>query len=289
MMKTLNDYAKEWQANAEADALWVILTDSRYYGQRWNAEDFFATGEEEIARVFTFMESASVKAPTGCFLDFGCGVGRTSKAMRKRFERGFGIDISQKMIDLARSYVEGVDFMVNQSDSLSEFQDESIDFIYSHIVLQHIPNEYQKRYIEEFLRIIRPGGLAAFQIPIGLINHREMKTPFAYRGRQEIKRRLPFLIALKRWLIPPKQFHYDFRIEMHPLGDNEIRSICEKRGCVIEAAPATNSCEADHNGKVEYYDLAEHKKELDQCVTRNHYLSCMFFVRKPGSSVTTSV
>lgn len=281
MTKPLADYAKEWQGNAEADALWIILTDPKYYGRKWDIRDFFATGEEEIGRVFRFMESKSVEVPAGCFLDFGCGVGRISKATRKRFRCGYGVDISPKMIELARSFVEGVDFIVNQTNSLDQFPDNSIDFLYSHIVLQHIPNEYQKRYVDEFLRIIRPGGLAVFQIPIEVINAQEIRLPFAYAAKLQIKRRFPFLIALKRWFIPPWQFHYDFRYEMHPLGYNEILGICEKRGCVIEAAPATNSCEADHNGKVEFYDLVGHKKILEDSGLPNRYLSCMYFVRKP--------
>jgi hypothetical protein len=32
MTKSLNEYVKEQKTNAEAEAFWVILTDSRYYG-----------------------------------------------------------------------------------------------------------------------------------------------------------------------------------------------------------------------------------------------------------------
>ncbi|HAM52396.1 MAG TPA: hypothetical protein DCP92_17500 [Nitrospiraceae bacterium] len=183
MAKTLDEYAKEWQGDAEADALWVILTDSRYYGGKWNVEDFFATGDEEIERVFRFMQSRSLRVNDGCFLDFGCGVGRISKALRKRFQRGFGVDISPKTVDLARSYVKGVDFMVNQCDSLPQFPDDSVDFIYSHIVLQHIPNDYQKRYLDEFLRIVRPGGLAVFSNPDRFPQSTGEQAAFCYQGQ----------------------------------------------------------------------------------------------------------
>jgi ubiquinone/menaquinone biosynthesis C-methylase UbiE len=281
MTKSLQEYAKEWQSNAEADALWVILTDSRYYGRKWNEEEFFSTGEEEMRRIFNFMEHASIKVRHTSFLDFGCGVGRISRVLRKKFERGFGVDISPKMIELARCHVPDVEFLVNQNDSLERLEDNSIDFIYSHITLQHIPNEYQRRYLEEFLRILRPGGLAAFQIPIDVINPQEVRPQLAYRVKEEIKRRVPFLIAMKRRFFLSKQFHYEFRYEMHTLEDNEIRTICEKRGCTIEAAPATNSCDPDHNGRVEFYDLAAYRKRLKQSGIANRFLSCMYFVRKP--------
>lgn len=281
MTRRLDEYAKEWQGNAEADPLWVILTDSRYYGRKWDVAAFFSTGEEEIERVFKFMDSASIAAPSGTFLDFGCGVGRISRALRRRFENGFGVDISPKMVELARTYVDGVEFIANQTDSLAGFDDASVDFVYSHIVLQHIPNEYQRRYIDEFLRVLRPGGLAVFQIPIDIINPQKTKASLAYRVKQTVKRGLPFLVVLKRTFFPPKTAHYEFRYEMHPLPHCRIQSIIAERGCVVEAAPATNSCEADHNGKVEFFDLTGHRRTLERSGTSNRYLSCMYFVRKP--------
>jgi hypothetical protein len=63
---------------------------------------------------------------------------------------------------------------------------------------------------------------------------------------------------------------------MHPLLDEEIRTICEKHGCVIEAATATNSCEADHNGKVEFYDLHAHRHMLKESGLPNRYLMHVF-------------
>lgn len=281
MTRRLDEYAKEWQGNAEADPFWVILTDSRYYGRKWDVAEFFSTGEEEIDRVFKFMVSAAIAAPSGTFLDFGCGVGRISRVLRRRFENGYGVDISPKMVELARTYVDGVEFIANQTDSLAGFDDASVEFVYSHIVLQHIPNEYQPRYIDEFLRVLRPGGLAVFQVPIDIVNPQKTRTPLAYRVKQTVKRGLPFLVALKRKLFPPKTAHYEIRYEMHPLPHCTIQSIIAKRGCVVEAAPATNSCEADHNGKVEFFDLAGHKRTLERSGTSNRYLSCMYFVRKP--------
>jgi ubiquinone/menaquinone biosynthesis C-methylase UbiE len=283
--KSLSEYAKEWEGNAEADALWVILTDSTYYGRKWGIDDFFATGEEEIQRVFSFMKQESITFPSDSFLDFGCGVGRNSKALRRRFKRGYGVDISERMIELAQGYVPDVKFTVNQKESLEQFESNSIDFVYSHIVLQHIPNKFKKKYIDEFLRILSPGGLAVIQIPIEVINPQKNRPPLIFRIKKGVRGALPFIVTLKRWLIPPKRFSYEFKYEMHPMSDDEMRCICEIKGCIIEAAPATNSCEKDHNGRVEFYDLNEHRKTLESSGLPNCYLSCTYFVRK---SHTTS-
>ena len=47
-------------------------------------------------------------------------------------------------------------------------QKPRFDFIYSNIVLQHIPREAQFGYVREFGRILKPGGIAVFQTPAGL-------------------------------------------------------------------------------------------------------------------------
>jgi SAM-dependent methyltransferase len=46
-----------------------------------------------------------------------------------------------------------------------DFGCDQFDLIYSNIVLQHMEARYSKRYLEEFIRTLRVGGLAIFQIP----------------------------------------------------------------------------------------------------------------------------
>jgi ubiquinone/menaquinone biosynthesis C-methylase UbiE len=72
------------------------------------------------------------------------------------------------MIRLAREYNRfgsRCRYYVNAADDLRMFEDGHFDFIYSNIVLQHIPPEYSTRYIREFIRILDPHGMAVFQVP----------------------------------------------------------------------------------------------------------------------------
>jgi ubiquinone/menaquinone biosynthesis C-methylase UbiE len=282
MVRSIKEYARDWQENAETDAFWSILTNPKFYGRKWNATAFYKTGEEEIGRLFSYMQKEAIDIPHGLFLDFGCGAGRASKALRERFSGGYGVDISSKMINIANSYVKGVSFFVNQADSLEYFADQSIDFIYSHITLQHIPNDYQRRYINEFMRIISREGLAVFQVPIEVFASQSIKKSFSDQIREKLKEYFPSLIALKRKYTASHGFHFDFKIEMHALPFDVVKNICDARGCVIEAHPSTNSCERDHNGKLEFYDLVEERRRLKKDNRLNRYLSCMFFVRKPA-------
>ena len=57
-----------------------------------------------------------------------------------------------------------VHYSVGELDRIT-FSDSTFDLVYSRIVLQHMPVELQGRFVAEFIRIIKPGGLAAFQTP----------------------------------------------------------------------------------------------------------------------------
>ena len=276
----LERYVHEWEGNATADPFWVILTDPERYGRRWDTEEFFATGVEEVRRVFAFMAGAAVRRPGGRFLDFGCGVGRISRALRLHYEGGVGVDISARMVELARTHVPRVEFVVNQGPALAGIPDASVDFVWSHIVLQHIPDRFQRGYLAEFMRVLRPGGLAAFQLPVEILNPREVRPSSWHRFKQALKRGLPALVSLKRLLRPAAGFHYEFRYEMHVLHDREVREICSRGGGVVEASPATNSCEPEHNGRVEFYETGARREELLRSGLPNRYLSRMYFVRK---------
>ena len=61
----------------------------------------------------------------------------------------------------------GVEFLLNERADLAAIASGTIDLVYSYIVLQHIKPRFAKRYIQEFIRVLSPGGVAVFQIPSG--------------------------------------------------------------------------------------------------------------------------
>jgi ubiquinone/menaquinone biosynthesis C-methylase UbiE len=158
---------REWEDLAHVDPLWAILARKKKRFGRWEPEEFFASGQQEIDGL---MSSCGLTAgDNGKVLDFGCGVGRLSRALRPYFAEVYGVDISEEMIRLARSHVESCTFLLNQRDDLRLFEDNSFDFIYSNIVLQHqASKDVAKFYIAEFVRVIKPGGMIVFQMPYKL-------------------------------------------------------------------------------------------------------------------------
>jgi ubiquinone/menaquinone biosynthesis C-methylase UbiE len=160
---------RDWNELAELDPYWAILTSpgTRFGG--WDSNEFFATGTREIDGVMR--RAAELGHPQGRerALDFGCGLGRLTRPLAGRFEECVGVDISEGMVRQARELnadVPGATFVVNAADDLRRFDDESFDFVYSVIVLQHVPDRGAiESYIAEFCRVLRPGGLAIFQLP----------------------------------------------------------------------------------------------------------------------------
>ena len=165
---SLAEVRKSWDALGAEDPLWAVLTDDRYRGGRWDEDAFFATGAEEIAGVVRDLDRLGKPARRGRCLDFGCGVGRLTQALAAHFESCDGVDIAASMIAAARRLDRSggrCAFHVNDAPDLALFPAGTFDFVYSNIVLQHMPPEAAKAYIPEFLRVLAPGGVAMFEIP----------------------------------------------------------------------------------------------------------------------------
>ncbi|MEP6909359.1 MAG: class I SAM-dependent methyltransferase [Actinomycetota bacterium] len=172
----LERHQQEWEELASVDPLWAILTGPEHRGGRWELAEFFDTGETEISEVLTIADDLGEPVRRIRALDFGCGVGRLTRALSSRFRESVGLDISEGMLKLARELNEdrpSCEFVVNAAPDLGLFESDSFDFVYSSLVLQHMPSpEVVESYVGEFLRVLRPGGLAVFQmlshIPLAL-------------------------------------------------------------------------------------------------------------------------
>jgi ubiquinone/menaquinone biosynthesis C-methylase UbiE len=164
----LRELQKHWDQFGKQDPLWAIITEEGKKGRKWNRDEFFETGMQEIKDVMQYVEKLRVLPQRGRALDFGCGVGRLTQARANYFEEIVGIDIAPSMVRLARQYNRFGSrcvYYVNDTDNLRRFSDQEFHFIYTNIVLQHMKPEYAKSYIKEFLRLLKPQGVLIFQLP----------------------------------------------------------------------------------------------------------------------------
>jgi SAM-dependent methyltransferase len=164
----LNELQQNWDELGRVDPLWAILTSADRKGGKWDLEEFFQSGRDEIANTMRRAQTLGLPVRREAALDFGCGVGRLTQALCSWFEHCRGVDIAPSMIELARGYNThggACEYFLNAHNDLRIFPDDSFDFVYSNIVLQHMEPQYSTSYITEFVRVLRPGGLAVFQVP----------------------------------------------------------------------------------------------------------------------------
>jgi len=157
-----------WEQHAQYDPLWAILSDPSKKGRKWELPEFFETGAREISVVLHALSQWGLTINHGAALDFGCGVGRLTQALGGHFDSAVGVDVSPTMIRLAEKlnrHPERVRYVSNTRDDLRIFDANTFDFIYSDFVLQHVDPASTRRYLPEFVRILRKGGVFVFQLP----------------------------------------------------------------------------------------------------------------------------
>jgi SAM-dependent methyltransferase len=186
---SLRRLRRDWESLAALDPLWAILSDpTRRFG-KWDLNEFLLTGETQIAAVMRHAGELGYPRNRGLALDFGCGVGRATRALGTYFPTCYGIDISETMITQAREINHtsaACEFMVNTSDNLRVFPADHFDMIYTCGVLQHMPNKgVIKSYVSEFLRTLKEGGLLVCQVLCAL----------PLRNQLQIRRRLFGLLS----------------------------------------------------------------------------------------------
>jgi trans-aconitate methyltransferase len=162
-------HRQDWEELSGMDPYWAVLSDDRYKCGKWDADEFFGYGEETIGCVLEVAERLGYPRYRERALDFGCGVGRLTRALAGRFDQCYGVDISANMVARAREFnqhLPNCEFIVNDAEHLRIFPDNHFDMVYTMIVLQHIPGAARiKSYVAEFVRTLKPDGLLVFQLP----------------------------------------------------------------------------------------------------------------------------
>lgn len=226
----LNKLRDNWEGLGRTDPLWAILALPERHGRRWSGDEqiFFATGQETVDEILGMLDERGLRpSPLRRALDFGCGAGRLSQALATHVERVDGVDIAASMVALADSHNTSrgrVSYHVNDAPDLTLFPDDTFDLILSVIVLQHIPNTLKKRYLHEFVRVLRPGGVAAFTIP----SHGDMSL-------EGIVRRAP-----NSWqnTYRRQRYGYPYVMEFHPLRRRKVeRAVRAATGTVLHVQP----------------------------------------------------
>jgi SAM-dependent methyltransferase len=167
-VRRVRSLAKTWETLGEADPLFGVLSDPDKWGGKWDVDEFYASGAAHVQKLLRTLDDARATYARDACLDFGCGVGRLTFPLADSFARTVGVDVARPMIDAARRHLRAGDrceFILNRDPDLRQFPDATFDLVHSCLVLQHMPPDLSLRYIGEFFRVCRPGGLVVFQLP----------------------------------------------------------------------------------------------------------------------------
>jgi 2-polyprenyl-3-methyl-5-hydroxy-6-metoxy-1,4-benzoquinol methylase len=145
-----NEVARYWDDNAN---VWA-----NHVRKGWNAyrEHF------NNPAFFEFMGDLSGKT----VLDAGCGEGYNTRLLARSGARMTGVDISERMIELARQEEQreplGIRYEVASFSNLALFDDVSFDVVVSSMALMDGPDF--EGAAREIHRVLRPGGALMFSI-----------------------------------------------------------------------------------------------------------------------------
>jgi len=241
-----------WERAATTDPFFAVLSDPELRGGGWDSERFFATGDEEVSRVLAYLGRRGIEVPLdGTALDFGCGLGRLTGPLAQRFDGAVGVDVSATMLAKAQ-HIHGdtdqLEFVHNERDDLGVFTDGQFTFVYSNIVLQHLPPHLARKYIREFFRVTRPGGTIVFQLPEG--------RRLGVIGRVRHLVRLRTRLAALRRPAASRDSADAVEWEMHGTPERVVRAWVQSGGQAVRDVVFTNATDPKFNGQLEYLTKA---------------------------------
>jgi SAM-dependent methyltransferase len=153
-----------WDERAQEDPFHYV--DNREQLGSPNQEAFWAGGEQVVEQLFEDL-GVSLNGDEDV-VEIGCGIGRLTRALAHRARSVQALDVSQVMLEHARSYnpaLGNVHWIHCDGTTLAPLPDGSFDACVSFVVFQHLPDpNLTYGYVREMGRVLRPGGWAAFQV-----------------------------------------------------------------------------------------------------------------------------
>ena len=101
--------------------------------------------------------------PSDIILDVGCGPGEQLINLSPTIKYGYGIDLSDEMIKVAKERSQNcrnLSFQISSADALpTGFYSSGITKIYSNYALHHLSDDLKFKSIDSFSKILLPGGI----------------------------------------------------------------------------------------------------------------------------------
>lgn len=159
----IRDTDGDWEEIGRDNPYYGVLIDPRFKTENLTPEalkDFFLSGEGDVRSALETLQRRYPDFSPRSALDFGCGVGRLTRALANVTGDAFGVDVSPSMVSEAqRGAPETARFGLDLPDRV-------FDWIVSIIVFQHIPPERGYGLLKALLERLGPGGCVTLQFAL---------------------------------------------------------------------------------------------------------------------------
>jgi len=211
---------RDWNTFGETEPYFAVLTHDRFLSEQMSDADreaFFAFGEADVAQIFDLIGISPKSA-----LDFGCGVGRLTRALAKRVDHVVGVDAAESMLRIARENVPNATFS-------TAIPDERFDLIVSLLVFQHIPVKRGEALLRDLLDHL--DGVAALHFTF------HVPGSFVRRIARRVRARFPFVHRLAQRIRGERKMPY---MQMNEYDLDRVLAIMRSHGCADPRVIRTN-------------------------------------------------
>lgn len=234
---SLKRMREQWDEIATRNAFYGVVSWPEFETlDQVDQEKFWNTGRESVDRFLDRLPLGDIGDQV--MVEIGCGLGRMTHRFAERFGRVYAVDVSPEMIKRASvqwASLPNVTFILGSGNDLPGIADQSIDFVFSYIVLQHVPHpQIVKDYLRETARVLKPGGLAhlQFRTDVYAFQWRESVAFRAFRAVTHPRRAFRTAITrLRTCLFPPR----DQTPSVNRTLSDEFWRFASWRGCALPA------------------------------------------------------
>jgi SAM-dependent methyltransferase len=136
-------------------------------GEDSRLSTFLEVGQRTADNITAVLHQVGFEFAAGqSVLDFGCGCGRTLQWLIGRLPqvRWHGVDVDADAIEWCRGNLADGEFTRGSAMPPLPFADATFDLIYAISVFTHLNEAFQRAWIAELERVLKPGGILLLSV-----------------------------------------------------------------------------------------------------------------------------
>ncbi len=131
----------------------------------------YLASRPETSEDVLLLQELVTRLPAGAkVLDAGCGAGVPVARIMSQLFDVTGVDFAQAQIEMARQLVPDAKFICHDIVDL-DLPDGFFDAVCSYYAIIHIPRQEHPQLLQNFYRLLKPGGLALLCLGANDIEH----------------------------------------------------------------------------------------------------------------------